>query len=662
MLAAEDVDRALAAALQRPLPVRKGFLDVQYADDPELRAALDLLLREVDESDPFLKPGGALEGALAEDLLAKPLGLGRGTRLGRYEIVSWLGAGGMGEVYRAHDTRLARHVALKILPVNAGSSGDALARFEREARAVAALNHPNILAIHDVGVEGDVRFAVTELLEGETLRERLASGRPLMPRKALQYGCQVAHGLAAAHARGIIHRDLKPENVFITDDGHVKILDFGASSFRDAEDRRSDAWPVTRTGVVIGTAGYTSPEQLVGARATAQSDLFAFGVVLYEMLTGVHPFVRATAAQTQAAVLRDDPPPIPDVAARFPYVVRLVEQCLEKQPARRSESAHDVALFLRALARSPAGAIAGSAQDSQAPNRYRVRTLAVMCGSVLLAMATTWGYVSLMADRFVRAALDAEVAESQRVVQRLHSEQIDRLRLGARLIASFPGLTAVFATDRATVTDFLRDYQQRTANKPILVAVGRDGSVLGRTDAARTVPAGHGDEWIAPLLMVQGEGVIAIVGEHPHLAVAVAAEVGGAAFGYVIAATKIDRAFAEALRHATQHEVLLLTRDDILASTLRAGETPWRSLQAWHADHEQSPRLRDVLIASRPYTAYEVSLATRPAISVLLMKPVTDGRAPYARIETGLLVIGLVAIGLAFLVSARLSPPLILRQ
>jgi serine/threonine protein kinase len=222
-------------------------------DNPEQDGRVD----GIDDEDPFLKPGGAFDGPLWQELLSEPCELEPGARLGPYEIRAPIGAGGMGEVYRAFDTRLAREVALKVLPRHALDSPEAMTRFQREARAVAALNHPNILAIHDVGSEDDRHFAVTELLDGETLRSRLADGGPLAPSKAIEYAVQIAHGLAAAHERGIVHRDLKPENVFVTRDGRVKILDFGIALDNSAAMAETDQTiaPLTQTGLIVGTVG-----------------------------------------------------------------------------------------------------------------------------------------------------------------------------------------------------------------------------------------------------------------------------------------------------------------------------------------------------------------------------------------------------------------------
>ena len=250
-----DLDRVLEEALLLPPDARPAFLDTHCGDDVEGRRAIEELLRESDDGDPVLKPGGAFEGPLWGELLTEPDELTAGARLGPYEIRGSLGAGGMGEVYRAHDTRLSRDVAIKVLPASSGSV-DALARFEREARAVAALNHPNILAIHDVGAEGAVHFVVTELLEGETLRARLTARGPAAPAEAVSYGVQIARGLAAAHDRGIIHRDLKPDNIFITRDGRIKSARLRHRDLRPGlgRDRRAHpqsrepAWSSARSG------------------------------------------------------------------------------------------------------------------------------------------------------------------------------------------------------------------------------------------------------------------------------------------------------------------------------------------------------------------------------------------------------------------------------
>jgi TolB-like protein/Flp pilus assembly protein TadD len=275
-----------------------------------------------------------------------------GSRLGPYEIIAPLGSGGMGEVYRARDTRLGRDVAVKVLPELLANDPNRLERFEREARAVAALSHPNILAIHDYGSHAGVAYAVMELLEGETLRSRLARGA-LPWRDAAEVGAAIAEGLAAAHTKGIVHRDLKPENLFLTAAGHVKILDFGLARITPVSTSQSVTEPCvlaeTETGMVLGTVGYMSPEQVRGQPADARSDLFSFGCVLYEMVTGRRAFECETAAETMTAILRDEPPDPMRSGKDLPAELgRVIRQCLAKSPDERFQSSHDLALSLRA--------------------------------------------------------------------------------------------------------------------------------------------------------------------------------------------------------------------------------------------------------------------------------------------------------------------------
>jgi serine/threonine protein kinase len=278
-----------------------------------------------------------------------------GDRLGPYEVLGVLGAGGMGEVYRARDTRLERDVAVKVLPDALATDAEALARFEREAKAVAALSHPNILAIHDFGNADGVAYAVMELLEGETLRERLARGA-LPVRKAVELGAHIANGLAAAHERGIVHRDLKPENLFLTTDGRVKILDFGLARVvprvpgGDAKTLSSAPEGGTSPGALLGTVGYLAPEQVRGLPADRRSDIFSFGCVLFESLSGSRAFRRESAVETMTAILKDDPPDLPLAERRIPQALdRVVRRCLEKLPDQRFQSARDVAFFLEAV-------------------------------------------------------------------------------------------------------------------------------------------------------------------------------------------------------------------------------------------------------------------------------------------------------------------------
>ncbi|MGZ5427925.1 MAG: protein kinase domain-containing protein [Thermoanaerobaculia bacterium] len=276
-----------------------------------------------------------------------------GTRLGPYEVVALLGAGGMGEVYRARDTRLDRDVAVKVIHSRFAADAERLSRFEQEAKAAAKLDHPNILVVHDVGSHEGSPYIVSELLEGESLREML--GSPLPPRKAVEYALEIARGLSAAHGKGIIHRDLKPENVFVTKDGRVKILDFGVAKLTQPSsggplDTEATTAAATEPGVVLGTVGYMSPEQVLGKPLDARSDLFSLGAVLYEMLSGKRPFHRGTAPETLAAILREEPPDLAETNKNIsPELERIVRRCLEKEPARRFQSAGEVIFDLETV-------------------------------------------------------------------------------------------------------------------------------------------------------------------------------------------------------------------------------------------------------------------------------------------------------------------------
>ena len=260
--------------------------------------------------------------------------LSAGTKLGPYEILAPIGAGGMGEVYRAKDPRLGREVAVKVLPASFSQDPDRLKRFEQEARAAGVLNHPGITAVYDFGTAADQSpYIVTELLEGETLRNRLLTG-PLPVRKAIDYAVQIAKGLAAAHEKGIVHRDLKPENLFLTKDGRVKILDFGLAKLKPetGQDGKTDMNTVsgaTEPGVVLGTMGYMSPEQVRGKAADRRSDLFAFGTILYEMLAGQRAFRGDTAADTITAILTKEPSDLSQTNKDIhPGLDRIVRHCL----------------------------------------------------------------------------------------------------------------------------------------------------------------------------------------------------------------------------------------------------------------------------------------------------------------------------------------------
>lgn len=318
--------------------------------------------------------------------------LAAGTKLGAYEIVVPIGAGGMGEVYRARDTRLGRDVAIKVLLASFASDPERLRRFEQEARAVAALNHPNILAIHDIGTHDGAPFLVTELLEGETLRERLQEG-PLPVRKTIDFAVQAARGVAAAHEKGIIHRDLKPANIFLTTDGRVKILDFGLVKLAGKEGPQPGetqgatltAGGTTEPGVVLGTVGYMSPEQVRGKPADARSDIFALGTILYEMLSGQRAFERDSSAETMAAILKEEPPELSGEGKKIPPgVERIVRHCLEKNPGERFQSARDLAFHLESLSGASTASTALASPGMAARQRRRILFAAIGTFALLI--------------------------------------------------------------------------------------------------------------------------------------------------------------------------------------------------------------------------------------------------------------------------------------
>lgn len=299
--------------------------------------------------------------------------LAAGTRIGPYEILGALGAGGMGEVYRARDARLARDVAIKVLPEAFARDAERLRRFETEARAVAALNHPNIVSVHDIGAHDGAPYLVSECLEGHSLGQEL-SGGPLPLRRVVEYGTQVAQGLAAAHEKGIIHRDLKPENIFVTQDGRVKILDFGLAKLAapaavSNEGATVEAQP-TSAGAVLGTVGYMSPEQVKGEAADARSDIFALGAILYEMLSGQRAFRRDTSAETMTAILKEDPADLSTQKTVSPALERVVRRCLEKKPLQRFQSARDLAFNLEGLSGSSSASAAGTAVAVVQPRKW----------------------------------------------------------------------------------------------------------------------------------------------------------------------------------------------------------------------------------------------------------------------------------------------------
>ena len=326
------------------------------------------------------------------------MGLSTGTRLGPYEITGSLGAGGMGEVYRARDTRVDREVALKVLPGDflEGEEGRARReRFEREARLLASLNHPNIAVLYSFEEISGRHVLAMELLEGESLRGKL--GAPVPPRRAVEIAVHIAHGLAAAHEKSVVHRDLKPENVFVTKDGWIKLLDFGIAKLTQPTissaplTEAPTETPATGAGVVLGTVGYMSPEQVLGKTLDARSDLFSLGVVLYEMLSGKRPFHKDSAPETMTAILREEPPDLGETGRNIPPGLdRIVRHCLEKEPSARFQSAHDVAFALESLSQATTGG-AAPLRGNLAGRRRAAAALAILSVFAVGAGAFFWG-------------------------------------------------------------------------------------------------------------------------------------------------------------------------------------------------------------------------------------------------------------------------------
>ena len=337
--------------------------------------------------------------------------LSPGSRLGHYEIVDWLGAGGMGEVYRGRDPRLDREVAIKVIAEAFAADPSRLRRFEDEARAAGRLNHPNILTVYDVGSEAGVPFIVSELLEGESLR-RLLQRDTLLPQKAIDYARQAAVGLAAAHDKGIVHRDVKPDNVFITSDGRVKLLDFGVAKLMQPDGHPALSSDRTQTvdGVVIGTASYMSPEQVRGEPVDGRSDIFSVGAILFEMLGGGPAFTRGTAADTMAAVLKDTASLGTIVDAQLE---RVVARCLEKPRESRFQSAHDLAFALEGLLGSTSStSIRRAGVRWSRQTRWRWAAGAVLAAAAVLPIAwwAPWREPPLAAPIVLSAQLGADVS------------------------------------------------------------------------------------------------------------------------------------------------------------------------------------------------------------------------------------------------------------
>jgi serine/threonine protein kinase/lipopolysaccharide biosynthesis regulator YciM len=352
----KQIEQLYHAALERDGDERASFLAEACSGDASLLGEVERLLAANERADGFLDtPALELEAKnLAAERSTSSLGIRVGQMLGSYLVLSHLGAGGMGEVWRARDTRLDREVAIKVLPASLANDIDRLRRFEQEARATSALNHANILTIYDIGKHEGVPFIVAELLEGAELREQLKDG-PLQIRRSVAFAHQIVEGLEAAHEKGIVHRDLKPENIFVTRSGRVKILDFGIAKLSlpnpaQVDLEASTKIQLTNPGMILGTVGYMSPEQVRGREVDHRSDLFSFGVILYEMLTGRRAFRGDSAIEVMSAILKEEPPEINWVNSKVPpQLERIVRRCLEKQPAERFQTASDLRFALEAL-------------------------------------------------------------------------------------------------------------------------------------------------------------------------------------------------------------------------------------------------------------------------------------------------------------------------
>jgi eukaryotic-like serine/threonine-protein kinase len=356
----QQIETLYYAALERPPDDRAAFLADACADDSGLRREVEELLRHDGTAGSFMQDNALAVAAQALDpneLSQTAPQLFPGQGIGAYKILALLGRGGMGVVYRARDERLRREVAIKVLPASLAHDADRLRRFEQEAHATSALNHPNILTIYDIGAHEGAPFIVAELLEGEELRAQLESGA-LPARRALEYALQITQGLAAAHEKGIVHRDLKPENLFVTKDGRVKILDFGLAKLGPPQPGVVDTGAPTQKrltdpGVVMGTVGYMAPEQVRGQETDHRADIFAFGVILYEMLSGQRPFRGDSAIEVMNAILKEEPPELGETNAKIsPQIEKLVRRCLEKKPERRFQTTYDLGFALEALSTS----------------------------------------------------------------------------------------------------------------------------------------------------------------------------------------------------------------------------------------------------------------------------------------------------------------------
>jgi serine/threonine protein kinase len=510
------------AALEEDPQNRAAFIEGACAGDLELKRHLEQLLDSEQQDSGSLDVRLAnLKGVLDDNggplqqgdlrmrgIIRLTMALVPGTKLDGYEVIELLGAGGMGEVYRARDAVLKREVAIKVLPAFVSQDPDRLRRFEQEAQATAALNHPNILAIHRFGVFEGAPYLVSELLVGDTLRQQLERG-PLPIRKAIEYGIQIAHGLAAAHDKGVVHRDLKPENLFVTKEGRIKILDFGLAKLMQRHPDGTEPTQAngTEAGLVMGTVGYMSPEQVRGITVDHRADIFAFGAILYEMLAGKRAFQRPTSAETMSAILNEDPPGISQIVQTIPLgLQRVVRRCLEKSPEQRFQSASDLAFALDAISDSGISSAVGIEAPSE---RRRSKALAWSVGlAAVLAVAVATYF---FATRHERAPF--EHYSLQRVIDSKHVRSLaispDGIYLVA-IVSDANGAQSLLLHHLPTNSE--RTIVQDAAYKFHSVTFSPDGSyIYFRIDALGTPKADRWDDYRIPVLGGQPTRVIADV-------------------------------------------------------------------------------------------------------------------------------------------------------
>jgi len=435
------------------------------------------------------------------------MSLSQGDRLGRYEVLGPIGAGGMGEVWRARDTELDRQVAIKVLPEAVASEPHRVERFRREARALAALSHPNLLEIHDVGSTDGVDYVVTELLEGDSLRSAIPpSGLPWQ--KVAEIGAAVADGLAAAHGKGIVHRDLKPENLFVTSDGRVKILDFGLASMDEEIEVDGDSPTVTEAGAVLGTVGYMAPEQLRGRPADSRSDVFSLGCVLYEMASGRRAFTGATGVEIMAAILKEEPPQLSSSGAAVPVdLERTVHRCLEKRPEARFQSAADLAYSLKSMGSNPSAPVMATPRSVTSTSGHGRPRWLVAVAAMLVLLAAVIAWRTLVPSREDQATGGSQIdLDPNRIavvpfVNRTGNASLDNLgdRIADRIARQLADLEELQVVPPSTVAAALADGLASQRDPRSLV-----GNVTAATSAGLVLtgvidPSGEGIELLATL-------------------------------------------------------------------------------------------------------------------------------------------------------------------